>query len=87
MSIVDALTLFSSSVSALAVIILHFESKNKSDLFYLKSDLGLLFFTAGIFQWFLFGISQRNLILTITCGIQLPFLFLLNKQFFKKRLA
>ena len=83
--VTDVLILFSSILSVVATVFMFREVRQNTQSFFLNSNLGMLFVSAAIVQWFLFGVSKNHFILILTSGAQIPLLFLLLRKYLLAR--
>jgi hypothetical protein len=81
----QGMTWIASSLSMMGAAALVL-SRDLENSFAIKSHLGLPFYAAGIFQWFLFGVYSKNWALILPCGLQFIPLGILLKTYLRTML-
>ena len=77
---------FASLFSLAGVMVEYIKLLKSGNSIFLKSNLFLPLYAAGILQWFLFGIKMKQWSLISTCCLQLFILAHFLKLFFRARL-
>ncbi len=78
--VTDALIVILSTLSMISTFFMFKEVRQNTQSFFLNSNLGLLFISAAIIQWFLFGVSKNHFVLILTCAVQITLLVLLLRK-------